>query len=75
MSAITLNETDIEDFDAALSLLYVAGSIEKINSIDDGVHLLSVCGMALTRLSNIRNRLTGEGEITLAETFDRGEAA
>lgn len=57
----TLSEQDVDDFNLALSLVYVASMLEDPTSIDEAVHLRSVCSVAADKLCAIRNRLNPDG--------------
>jgi hypothetical protein len=50
-------EQDAEDFNHALSLVFIGSSIEHPSSVDYAVHLRNLCAMAATKLCDIRNRI------------------
>lgn len=76
MNALALSETDVADFDAALALLFVVDAAEDPSSIDCATHMRTVCGMALQRLCDIRNRRDASGSaMTLAEIIAQGGRA
>lgn len=56
----TLSQSDVDDFNAALSLVMVASSLDEPASVDDAIHLRAVCRIAAEKLCQIRNRLSPE---------------
>ena len=56
-----LTYQDVLDFNDALSLVFIAGSLEDVSGLDEGIHLRNLCRVATQKLCDIRNRLNPEG--------------
>lgn len=58
-NSMILSEDDVDDFNRALSLIWIGSSVEDADgSCDAGAHLKNLCDVASTLLCNIRNRHT-----------------
>ena len=58
---LTFTGGDYEDFNAALSLTWIAANMQTTDCGDDGFHLRKVCDMVSIHLCNIRNRHSSRG--------------
>ena len=52
-----LTEEDADDFNNALSLLYIGSCVGTVIDVDTGVHLRNLCNVAVGMLCNIRHRI------------------
>lgn len=60
-TAHLLSEDDVQDFNAALSLVLLGAPIEEPAGVDEAVHLRNLCRVAAEKLCGIRDRLSPNG--------------
>jgi len=61
MTEYVLTFDDIEDFNEALALVFIASSVEHPTDGDYGIHMRNLCNAVSTKLCRIRNRLAPQG--------------